>query len=159
MEKKKIVLDINDDIYELEVYPNQTLLEVLRENLGLTGTKCGCDDGSCGACTVIIDGKAVKSCLTLAVEVEHKKIQTIEGIAKNGKLHPIQESFVKNHAVQCGFCTPGMIMSTLSYLNKVKRPVSKEEAREIISGNLCRCTGYVKIISAIKEASEIMFKK
>ena len=157
MEKRKIVLDVNDDVYEVEVFPNETLLEVLREKLGFTGAKCGCDDGTCGACTVLIDGLPVKSCLTLAVEVEHKKIQTIEGVAQNGKLHPIQESFVKNHAVQCGFCTSGMIMSALGYINEKKKPLTREEAREAISGNLCRCTGYVKIVDAIVEASNIMY--
>ena len=157
MERRKIVLDVNDDTYEVEVYPNETLLEVLRDKIGLTGAKCGCDDGTCGACTVIIDGVAVKSCLTLAVEAEHKKILTIEGIAKDGKLHPLQESFVKNHAVQCGFCTPGMIMSSLAYLEEKKNIVNKKEAKEAISGNLCRCTGYVKIVDAIVEASKEMY--
>ncbi len=157
MERRKIVLDVNDDIYEVEVYPNETLLEVLRDKIGLTGAKCGCDDGTCGACTVIIDGVAVKSCLTLAVEAEHKKILTIEGIAKDGKLHPLQESFVRNHAVQCGFCTPGMIMSSLAYLEEKKNIVNKKEAKEAISGNLCRCTGYVKIVDAIVEASKEMY--
>ncbi len=157
MERRKIVLDVNNDIYEVEVYPNETLLEVLRDKLGYTGAKCGCDDGTCGACTVIIDGIAVKSCLTLAVEAEHKKILTIEGIAVNGKLHPLQEAFVKNHAVQCGFCTPGMIMSSLAYLKEKSRPLTREEAKEAISGNLCRCTGYVKIVDAIVDASEKMY--
>ena len=157
MERRKIVLDVNNDIYEIEVYPNETLLEVLRDKLGYTGAKCGCDDGTCGACTVIIDGIAVKSCLTLAVEAEHKKILTIEGIAVNGKLHPLQEAFVKNHAVQCGFCTPGMIMSSLAYLKEKSRPLTREEAKEAISGNLCRCTGYVKIVDAIVDASEKLY--
>ena len=157
MERRKIVLDVNNDIYEVEVYPNETLLEVLRDKLGYTGAKCGCDDGTCGACTVIIDGIAVKSCLTLAVEAEHKKILTIEGIAVNGKLHPLQEAFVKNHAVQCGFCTPGMIMSSLAYLKEKSRPLTREEAKEAISGNLCRCTGYVKIVDAIVDASEKLY--
>ncbi len=157
MNRRKIILDVNDDIYEVEVYPNETLLEVLRDKLGFTGAKCGCDDGTCGACTVIIDGVAVKSCLTLAVEAEHKKIITIEGIAKNGELHPLQQSFVEHHAVQCGFCTPGMIMSSLAYLKEKNRKISKQEAKEAISGNLCRCTGYVKIVDAIVDASEKMY--
>ena len=157
MEKRKIVLDVNNDIYEVEVYPNETLLEVLRDKLGFTGAKCGCDDGTCGACTVIIDGVAVKSCLTLAIEAEHKKIITIEGIAADGRLHPLQEAFVNHHAVQCGFCTPGMIMSSLAYLKEKNRKISKQEAREAISGNLCRCTGYVKIVDAIVDASEKMY--
>jgi carbon-monoxide dehydrogenase small subunit len=159
MERKKITLDVNDDIYEVEVYPNETLLEVLRDKLGYTGAKSGCDDGTCGACTILIDGIAVKACLTLAVEVEHKKIKTIEGIAQNGKLHPIQESFVKNHAIQCGYCTSGMIMSSLAAINEKKRPLTRNEAKEAISGNLCRCTGYVKIVDAIVEASEVMNNK
>jgi len=156
MEKRVILLNVNDEIFEVEVYPNQTLLEVLRENLDLTGAKEGCDDGSCGACTVLVDGLPVRACLTLAIEVEHKKIKTIEGVAEDGNLHPIQESFVKNHAIQCGFCTSGMILIGLSEIERKKRKLSREEIREAISGNLCRCTGYVKITDAIEEASKIM---
>ncbi len=159
MEKRKIVLDVNDDIYEIEVYPNETLLEVLRDKLGYTGAKSGCDDGTCGACTVLIDGVAVKSCLTLAIEAEHKKIITIEGIAREGKLHPVQESFIKNHAIQCGYCTSGMILSAISAINEKNKPLTRDEAKEAISGNLCRCTGYVKIVDAIVEASEEMHKR
>jgi carbon-monoxide dehydrogenase small subunit len=156
MERKKIFLNINEDIYDIEVYPYETLLEVLRERLDLTGAKEGCDDGSCGACTVLIDGLPVRSCLTLAVEAEHKKITTIDGVANDGELHPIQESFVKNHAIQCGFCSSGMILTGLSELNRKKRKLSRDEIRNAISGNICRCTGYVKITDAIEEASKII---
>ena len=156
MERKKIILNVNDDIYELEVYPNETLLEVLREHLEFTGAKEGCDDGSCGACTVLVDGLPVRACLTLAVEAEHKKILTIEGVADDGKLHPLQESFVKNHAIQCGFCSSGMILVGLSEIERKKRKLSRNEIREAISGNICRCTGYVKITDAIEEASRIL---
>ena len=156
MEKRKVVLDVNDDIFEVEIYPNETLLEVLRDRLDFTGAKEGCDDGSCGACTVLIDGLPVRACLTLALEAEHKKITTIEGISKDGELHPIQESFVKNHAIQCGFCSSGMILVGLSEIKRKKRKLSRDEIREAISGNICRCTGYVKITDAIEEASKIL---
>ena len=156
MEKRKIFLNVNNEIYELEVFPNETLLEVLRDRLDLTGAKEGCDDGSCGACTVLIDGFPVRSCLTLAVEAEHKKIKTIEGVAEDGKLHPIQEAFVKNHAIQCGFCTSGMILVGLSEIERKKRKLSRDEIRQAISGNICRCTGYVKITDAIEQASKIL---
>jgi len=154
MDRKKIILDINNDIYEIEVFPNETLLEVLRDRLEFTGAKSGCDDGSCGACTVLIDNLPVRSCLTLAVEAEHKKIETIEGVAIDGELHPIQKSFVKNHAIQCGFCTSGMILTGLSKIREKGGKLSRNEIREAISGNICRCTGYVKITDAIEEASK-----
>ena len=128
--------------------PHRTLLEVLRENLGLTGAKEGCDLGACGACTVLIDGKAVLSCLTLAVDSQKKEITTIEGLAKEGKLHPLQQNFVDHGAIQCGFCTPGMILSAKAMLDKSPKP-TEEEVKRGISGNLCRCTGYTKIIEAI----------
>ena len=156
MERKKIILNINNDIYELDVFPNETLLDVLRDKLDFTGAKEGCDDGSCGACTVLIDGLPVRACLTLALEAEHKKITTIEGVAEDGKLHPLQESFVKNHAIQCGFCSAGMILVGLSEINREKRKLSRDEIRNAISGNICRCTGYVKITDAIEEASKII---
>ena len=156
MERKKIILNVNDDIYELEVYPNETLLEVLRDKLEFTGAKSGCDDGSCGACTVLLDNLPVRSCLLLAMEAEHKKIKTIEGVANDGKLHPIQDAFVKKHAIQCGFCSSGMILTGLSEIERKKRKLSRNEIREAISGNICRCTGYVKITDAIEEASRII---
>ncbi|MDO8636582.1 MAG: (2Fe-2S)-binding protein [Dehalococcoidia bacterium] len=146
--KQLIELKVNGESYEAAVDPHRTLLEVLRENLGLTGAKEGCDLGACGACTVLIDGKAVLSCLTLAVDSQKKEITTIEGLAKEGKLHPLQQNFVNHGAIQCGFCTPGMILSAKAMLDKSPKP-TEEEVKRGISGNLCRCTGYTKIIEAI----------
>jgi len=146
--KQLIELKVNGESYETAVDPHRTLLEVLRENLGLTGAKEGCDLGACGACTVLIDGKAVLSCLTLAVDSQKKEITTIEGLAKEGKLHPLQRNFVDHGAIQCGFCTSGMILSAKAMLDKNPKP-TEEEVKRGISGNLCRCTGYTKIIEAI----------
>ncbi|MCD6309790.1 MAG: (2Fe-2S)-binding protein [Candidatus Eremiobacteraeota bacterium] len=128
-----------------------TLLRFLRENLGLTGTKEGCGNGECGACTVIVDGKPVRSCLVLAVEINGKKILTIEGLAKNGKLHPIQQAFIDANAIQCGFCTPGFIMATYSLLKRHPEP-TEQQIRQALSGHLCRCTGYEAIFEAVKMA-------
>ena len=150
--KQLIELRVNGDQYEVAVEPRRTLLEVLRDNLGLTGTKEGCDMGACGSCTVLLDNKAVLSCLTLAVEAQGKEITTIEGVAKDGKLHPIQEAFINHGAIHCGFCTPGMILSAKALLDENPRP-TKEEIKEAIAGNLCRCTGYVKIVEAIMAVS------
>ena len=150
--KQLIELQVNGDLYEVAVGPQRTLLEVLRDNLGLTGTKEGCDLGACGSCTVLLDNKAVLSCLTLAIEAQGKEITTIEGIAKDGKLHPIQEAFINHGAIQCGFCTPGMVLSAKALLDENPHP-TKEEAKEAIAGNLCRCTGYVKIVEAIMAVS------
>jgi len=146
--KRILRLMVNGREYEVAVSPHRTLLKVLREELGLIGAKEGCDLGSCGACTVIIDGKPVLSCLTLACSCEGKEILTIEGISSEGKLHPLQDNFMKYGAVQCGYCTPGMIMSAKSLLDENPNP-SELDARRAISGNLCRCTGYVKIVEAI----------
>jgi len=153
--KQLMRLDVNGVIYEEEIDHRRTLLEVLREHLGLLGTHKGCDEGQCGACTVLIDGRAVNSCLILAASVQGKKITTIEGLAKGEKLHPIQEAFVESGAIQCGFCTPGMIMVSKAFLDKNPNP-TKEEAKMAISGNLCRCTGYFQIIDAIMKAAEKM---
>ena len=150
--KRKIRLLVNEQEYELLVGPNKTLLDVLRDDLGLTGTKRGCDSGECGACTVLLDGIPVLSCITLACEVEGKRIQTIEGMAKDGELHPVQKAFVEYGAIQCGFCTPGMILSAVALLKGNKTP-STVEIKKAISGNLCRCTGYIKIIEAIQKAA------
>jgi len=150
-----IKVNINGDHYELKVKPNTLLLDLLRNEVGLTGTKRGCDTGECGACTVLIDGLAVNSCLVLAAEVNGKNITTIEGLAKNGKLHPLQESFMEEGASQCGFCTPGMILSAKALLDKNPNP-TEEEIKIAISGNLCRCTGYKKIIKAINSAAHKM---
>lgn len=147
-----IELKINGEIYTLSIKPNETLLDVLRDKIGLTGTKKGCDTGQCGACTVLLDGKPVPSCLILAVDVKKGEILTIEGLAQNGSLHPLQEAFVNEGAVQCGYCTPGMILSSKALLDKKPNPTERE-IKEAISGNLCRCTGYVKIIQAVSSAA------
>jgi carbon-monoxide dehydrogenase small subunit len=156
--KQLMRFNVNGDIYEEEIDHRRTLLEVLRENFGLLGTHKGCDEGQCGACTVLIDGKAVNSCLVLAASVGGKKITTIEGLAQGEKLHPVQEAFVETGAIQCGFCTPGMIMVTKAFLDKNPNP-TEEEARMAISGNLCRCTGYFQIIDAVMKAAEKMRKE
>jgi len=147
--KRLVCLDINDKKYEVAVEPNRTLVDVLRNELGLTGTKKGCEMGDCGSCTVIMDGKAVNSCLLLAVQADGRKITTIEGLETDEGLHPIQESFVEKGAIQCGFCSPGMILSAKTLLDKHPNP-DEAEIRKAISGNLCRCTGYQKIIEAVK---------
>jgi len=155
--KKTVKLMINRKEYSLEVGTNETLVEVLREKLRLTGTKIGCNRGECGACTVLIDGEAVLSCLTLAIECEGKEILTIEGLEdpKTGELDPIQEAFVENFGIQCGFCTPGMVMSAKALLSRNPNP-SEEEVKEGIQGNLCRCTGYTQIVESILAAAEKM---
>jgi len=151
--KQIMVLNVNDEFYEVAVEPHRTLLEVLRDTLGLTGTKKGCDEGECGACTVLIDGEAVLSCLLLAVEAQGKRITTIEGLAKDGQLHPLQQAFIDHGAIQCGFCTPGVILSAKALLDRNPKP-TEAEVRAAIAGNLCRCTGYVKSVEAILAASE-----
>ena len=156
--KQLMRFNVNGVIYEEEIDHRRTLLEVLREHFGLLGTHKGCDEGQCGACTVLINGKAVNSCLVLAASVQGKKITTIEGIARGDKLHPIQEAFVETGAIQCGFCSPGMIMITKVFLDKNPNP-TVEEAKIAISGNLCRCTGYFQIIDAIMKAAEKMRKE
>jgi len=155
--KRRIELKVNHELWDIEVEPHRTLLEVLREDLGLTGTKEGCGLGACGACTVLIDGAPILACLILAVDVQNKSITTIEGLAKDGKPHPIQLAFVNHGAIQCGFCTPGAIISAKALLDKNPKP-SHEEIKEAMSGNLCRCTGYIKIIKAVDEASESLTK-
>lgn len=152
MEKYIANLKVNGEEFQVLVKPTVTLLDVLRNNLRLTGTKKGCNSGECGACTVIMDGKAITSCLILALDASGRDIQTIEGVAKAGKLHPIQEAFVQHGAIQCGFCTPGMIMSAKSLLDEKSHP-TENEIREAISGNFCRCTGYQKIVEAILHVS------
>ena len=149
--KIPIQLLVNGFEYDVLVKPHWTLLHVLREELGLTGTKEGCGKGECGACTVIMDGEAVLSCLVLAVRAQERPILTIEGLAREGKLDPIQDAFVKYGAIQCGFCTPGMIMTSKAFFSKNPRP-TEEEIKKALSGNLCRCTGYVKIIEAVQNA-------
>ena len=152
--KQEIELKVNGELFKMQVEPRRTLLEVLRENLGLTGTKESCNKGDCGACTVLVDGKPVLSCLTLAIEVQGKDILTIEGLAgEDGVLDPIQQAFVDHGALQCGFCAPGMIMSAKALLDRNPNP-TEDEIKEGISGNLCRCTGYITIIEAIEVAAK-----
>ena len=153
MEKRIIQLTVNGEGYEVVAAPNRTLLEVLREDLALTGTKEGCGEGACGTCTVLLDGKPVRSCLTLAVEVEGREVTTIEGLASMGELHPVQRAFVEYGAIQCGFCSPGMILTTKALLDENPDP-TEEEARQAISGNVCRCTGYAKIVEAMLKAAD-----
>ena len=151
MKKLKICLDVNGERHELLVAPNRSLTDVLREDLGLTGAKHGCDEGECGACTVLFDGAPVNSCLVLAAQAEGHQITTIEGLANGTELHPVQQAFVEHGAVQCGFCTPGMVLSAKALLDRKKRP-TEHEIRTAISGNLCRCTGYQKIVEAVQAA-------
>ena len=153
MDKIKISFKINGEDVELEVKPYARLIDVIREDLCLTGTKEGCGVGECGACTVLVDGESVNSCLTLAASVDGKEILTIEGIGSRGDLHPIQQAFLDHHALQCGFCTPGLIMSTKALLDKNQNP-TEEEIKIAISGNLCRCTGYKQVIEAVADAAE-----
>ena len=153
--KQLMNFKINGTEYEIAAEANGTLLEILTENLGLTGTKAGCNEGDCGACTVIMNGEAVCSCLILAVEAQSKDIVTIEGLAPNGQLHPLQQAFIENGAVQCGYCTPGMIMSAKALLDK-NPDATESDIRRALQGNLCRCTGYVKIVEAILAAKEKM---
>jgi carbon-monoxide dehydrogenase small subunit len=148
---------VNDNSYEVMIDPSTTLLEVLRDQLDLTGTKHGCGIGQCGACTVQVDGKPLLACLTLAIAVRGKNILTIEGLSKLNILHPIQKAFVDYGAIQCGFCTPGMIMAAKALLDKNPKP-ARDEVKIAVAGNLCRCTGYVKIIDAVLAASEAMRK-
>jgi aerobic-type carbon monoxide dehydrogenase small subunit (CoxS/CutS family) len=155
MGKIGIHLSVNGKEHELEVEPYETLLNILRDRFGLTGTKCGCGEGECGACTVMINGKAVLSCMTLGVQAEGKEILTIEGLQEGPRLHPLQETFVEHSALQCGYCTPGMIMAAKALLDQNQTP-SEGDVREAISNNLCRCTGYEKPVKAILGAAESM---
>lgn len=156
--KRQIETTINGRQYSLLVEPRKTLLATLRDQLQLTGTKEGCSTGDCGACTVLLDGKPVTSCLILAVEVDGREVTTIEGIAQNGKLHPVQQALVDKGGMQCGFCTPGFVLSVVALLEENLRP-SEEEIRRALAGNLCRCTGYTKIVEAVQEAAQQMRKR
>lgn len=151
-DKAILRMKVNGQSVQVAVKPTWTLLRVLREELHLTGTKKGCEQGDCGACTVIMDGKAINACLVLALQAESKEIETIEGLGTPDTLHPLQDSFIRNGAVQCGFCTPGTLMSATALIRKNPSPTS-EEIRMGISGNLCRCTGYAKIVKAIGDVS------
>jgi aerobic carbon-monoxide dehydrogenase small subunit len=143
---------VNGVAREAEVEPRTLLVYFLRETLGLTGTNVGCDTSSCGSCTVLLDGESVKSCTVLAVQAEGREITTIEGMASNGQMHPIQEAFHRNHGLQCGYCTPGMIMAAASYLRETPNP-TEEQVRLSLEGNLCRCTGYHNIVKSIMDAA------
>ena len=153
--KSFIQLTVNGRLVEALVEPNSTLIQFLREDLGLTGTKHGCGLGDCGACTVILDGQPVNSCLVLAISANGREVLTIEGLAENGKLHPVQQAFVDRGSIQCGFCSPGMILSAKALLDTNPNP-TEQEIRMAISGNLCRCTGYQKIVEAIGEAAKMI---
>jgi aerobic carbon-monoxide dehydrogenase small subunit len=149
---KQIAVTVNGARREAEVEPRELLVYFLREGLGLPGTVVGCDTTSCGACTVLLDGESVKSCTVLAVQADGREVTTIEGLAENGKLHPVQQAFHEHHGLQCGFCTPGMVMATVSLLEEHPDP-NEEEIRHLLEGNLCRCTGYQNIVKAVKAAA------
>lgn len=151
--KQLIQLKVNGQFYDVVVRPEDLLIDVLRQKLGLIGTKKGCGQGDCGTCTVLIDGKRVLSCITLAISCQGKAIETIEGVENAGRLDTVQEAFLEKGAVQCGFCTPGMIMSTKALLNENPNP-SRDDIKRGLSGNLCRCTGYIKIFDAVEEAAK-----
>jgi len=149
----KISFRLNEKMIEIETAPDRRVIDLLREDLGITGTKEGCGSGECGACTVLIDGVSKLSCLMLAAQLEGRSITTIEGLVQDGKLHPVQKAFVSHGAVQCGFCSPGMVMSAVDLLQRNPLP-GRQEIRRAVSGNLCRCTGYQKIIDAIQSAAK-----
>ena len=149
---RSIAITVNDSRAEVEVEPRQLLVYLLREQLGLTGTTVGCDTSSCGACTVLLNGESVKSCTVLAVQADGHEVRTIEGLAQNGRLHPVQEAFHVHHGLQCGYCTPGMVLAAVSLLEEHPNP-SEEEIRHALEGNLCRCTGYQNIVAAVKAAA------
>jgi aerobic carbon-monoxide dehydrogenase small subunit len=150
--KQTIRVTVNGRVYQEDVEPRILLAHFLRETIGLTGTHIGCVVGECGACSVLFDGKVVKSCLHFAVQADGREVTTIEGLAKGGELHPVQEAFVKNYAFQCGYCTPGMVMTSHALLQNNPNP-SEAEIRKALAGNLCMCTGYVQIVDAVKEAA------
>ncbi|MEA2038203.1 MAG: (2Fe-2S)-binding protein [Thermodesulfobacteriota bacterium] len=151
--KRGILLSVNGERREVFIEPNRTLLDVLREELSLTGVKEACGRGECGACTVLVDGNPVNSCITLAVEAEGKEIETIEGLSNGGDLHPLQEAFIEHHSFQCGFCTPGIIMTAKAFLDRNPEP-TEEEIKNAVAGNICRCTGYDNIVDGILNAAE-----
>lgn len=151
--KRIVKLTVNNELFEVTINLNRTLLEVLREKLSLTGTKESCGQGACGSCTVLLDGLPVRSCLLLAVEAEGREITTIEGLSQGEKLHPVQEAFIEHHAIQCGFCSPGMILTATALLEVNPKP-TEDEIRHALSGNICRCTGYAKIIGAVKSLAD-----
>lgn len=153
--KMQVSINVNNQVQKAEVEPRLLLVHFLRETLNLTGTHIGCDTSNCGACTVLLDGRAVKSCTVFAVQANGSSVTTVEGLAQGAKLHPIQEGFWEKHGLQCGYCTPGMMIASIELLNKNPNP-TEDEIRRGISGNLCRCTGYVKIVEAVQYAAEKM---
>ena len=155
MTELRVALDVNGEHREVDVEPRRLLVQVLREDLGLTGTHVGCDTSQCGACVVSVDGRSVKSCTMLALQAQGRSVTTIEGLAANGALHPVQQAFHENHALQCGFCTPGMVMSVVDLLGRNPNP-SEREIRHWLQGNLCRCTGYHNIVKAVRAAAQAM---
>jgi len=152
--KKVLALKVNGDTHEVLISPNMTLLEVLRDKLGLMGTKRGCDLGACGACTVLVDGEAYLSCIMLAMDAAGREVTTIEGLSGNGQLHPIQKSFVDVGGLQCGFCTPGIVMTAKAILDEEPKP-TEESIKKKMAGNLCRCTGYKKVVEAVMDAAGV----
>ncbi|MCX5974670.1 MAG: (2Fe-2S)-binding protein [Coprothermobacterota bacterium] len=153
MDKIRLHLTVNETTVEVETTPNRRLLDILRDDLDLTGTKEGCGIGECGACTVLMDGKAVNACLVIAPQAEGKEILTVEGLARDGKLHPLQQAFLENFAFQCGFCTPGMLLAAKALLDRNSNP-SRDQIREGLAGVLCRCTGYIQIFEAVEAAAK-----
>lgn len=151
----KVSIKVNGTLYERDVEPRTLLVHFLRDDLGLTGTNIGCDTSQCGSCTVHMDGRALKSCTCLAAQADGQEVATIEGLANNGDLHPVQEAFWEKHGLQCGFCTPGMIMASVAYLQNNPNP-SEADIRHSLEGNLCRCTGYHNIVAAVQYAAEKM---
>ena len=149
---RRVSITVNGAEHDVELEPRELLVYVLRERLGLTGTNVGCDTSSCGACTVLIDGESVKSCTVLGVQADGQEITTIEGLATNGSLHPVQEAFKDEHGLQCGYCTPGFVMATVGLLQELPNP-SEEQIRHALEGNLCRCTGYHNIVRAVQQAA------
>jgi carbon-monoxide dehydrogenase small subunit len=154
-EKIDITLNINGRDHDIRVEPRKTLVDAIRDDCGQTGTHIGCEHGVCGACTIILDGEAVRSCLMFAIQAQSKKIRTVEGLAQGDKLHPLQESFIKHHGLQCGFCTPGFLMLAVNMLER-QPDIGDEEILEVLSSNLCRCTGYQNIIAAVRAAAADM---
>ncbi len=158
MAKQVVSVTINGEPYEVFIDSRTTLLQLLREHLGLTGTKEGCSEGECGACSVVLNGRLVDSCLIFGTEAHGAQVQTIEGLASNGELHPVQKAFIECGGVQCGFCTPGMIMAGKTLLENIPNP-NEDQIRQALGGNLCRCTGYAKIIDAVQAAASMMAAK
>jgi carbon-monoxide dehydrogenase small subunit len=155
--KRTITVTINGRLYEEDIEPRLLLSHFLRENIGLTGTHIGCVVGECGACSVLLDGKVIKSCLHFAVQADGREVTTVEGLAKDGELSPIQEAFVQHYAFQCGYCTPGMVMTSHALLQRNPNP-SEEEIRKALAGNLCMCTGYIQIVEAVKKAAKAQIR-